>query len=171
MSTGQERYRQYLQSDDWKKKRARKRAKRDRCAICGDTKRLDVHHLNYRNWTDVQMSDLRVLCRRCHEVAHGLMKRGVIRFKSDSHHSRFAITKNAVRREIGEAGMHWTTDQGALPKSWRPKPAVVPSTRMSPKGWTRERLAAWGIPWPPPKGWMRTVEAKMKEFQPVWTRP
>lgn len=25
-------------------------------------------------------------------------------------------------------------------------------------GWTREQLAEWGIPWPPPKGWRRRLE-------------
>lgn len=25
---------------------------------------------------------------------------------------------------------------------------------MTPKGgWTRDTLAKWGVPWPPPKGW------------------
>ncbi len=28
----------------------------------------------------------------------------------------------------------------------------------SPKGgYTRERLAAWGVPWPPPKGWQQML--------------
>lgn len=120
--TGQERYREYLKSPDWQKKRAKKRSKSDRCAVCGDTRQLDVHHLNYRNWTDVVMSDLRVLCRRCHTVAHELMGRGVIKFRpGGSHHSRFAVTKNAVVREIGMGEMRWKTPQGALPKSWRPR--------------------------------------------------
>lgn len=29
---------------------------------------------------------------------------------------------------------------------------------MTPKGgWTRETLAAWGVPWPPPKGWRKRL--------------
>ena len=162
MSTRQEQYRQYLQSDDWKKKRAAKLKRRDRCAICGDTRRLDVHHLNYRNWIDVKLSDLRVLCRRCHDVAHDLIKRGVIVFRSERHGSRFAITKNAVRVVIGEKGMHWTKEQGALPKSWRPK---------TPKGgYTRAQLAEWGIPWPPPKDWKKKLDAQAAAFKPVWAK-
>lgn len=28
----------------------------------------------------------------------------------------------------------------------------------SPKGgWTREILAGWGVPWPPPKGWKKRL--------------
>ena len=26
-------------------------------------------------------------------------------------------------------------------------------------GWTREQLAAWGIPWPPPPGWQEHLKA------------
>jgi hypothetical protein len=25
-------------------------------------------------------------------------------------------------------------------------------------GWTRAQLAAWGVPWPPPKGWKKQLE-------------
>ena len=28
----------------------------------------------------------------------------------------------------------------------------------SPRGgWTRAQLAAWGVPWPPPKGWQQRL--------------
>ena len=29
-------------------------------------------------------------------------------------------------------------------------------------GWTREQLAEWGVPWPPPKGWRRRLERQVK---------
>lgn len=32
-------------------------------------------------------------------------------------------------------------------------------------GWTRAQLAEWGVPWPPPKGWRKELEAKAK---PEW---
>lgn len=28
-------------------------------------------------------------------------------------------------------------------------------------GWTRAQLAEWGIPWPPPKGWRKALEARI----------
>jgi hypothetical protein len=31
--------------------------------------------------------------------------------------------------------------------------AEVEAGRSGRGGWTREQLAAWGVPWPPPKGW------------------
>ncbi len=30
-------------------------------------------------------------------------------------------------------------------------------------GWTRARLAEWGVPWPPPKGWKKTLTAAAPE--------
>ena len=92
-------YKEYLKSDHWKQLRAKKR--RYRCAICASTENLDTHHLIYKNLYDVETSDLRKLCRICHYTAHALMKKGKIRFRSTNHHSRFAITKAAVKKELG----------------------------------------------------------------------
>lgn len=97
-------YKQYLKSNDWKTKRARKYKKPRRCAICASTENLDVHHLNYRNLFDVLQSDLRVLCRRCHYLAHDLHKQGKIKFKSTDHNSRFILIKIAVKKHLGLTG-------------------------------------------------------------------
>lgn len=95
-------YSEYLNSDHWKylKEKKAKRKKR-RCSICAATKNIDCHHLNYKDLHDVETSDLRWLCRRCHSTAHELMKSGVIIFKNDNHHSRFAITKHQVKYSLG----------------------------------------------------------------------
>ena len=94
-------YQGYLKSEDWLTKKYLKKLRTNRCAICNATENLDIHHLNYRNLVDVQLSDLRVLCRRCHFLAHDLHRAGKIRFKSDNHNSRFALIKNAVKKELG----------------------------------------------------------------------
>lgn len=94
-------YKEYLGSEDWADKRRRKLARTNRCGICSAKSNLDVHHLNYRDLVSVELSDLRVLCRRCHYLAHDLHKRGVYRFRSDNHHSRFAILKSAVKVALG----------------------------------------------------------------------
>jgi hypothetical protein len=93
-------YKEYLESRDWKEKRKLKLLKGKGCGICGSCK-VDIHHLNYKNLTDVDMTDLRRLCRRCHFLAHDLFKQGKITFRSTNHHSRFAIIKNAVKKELG----------------------------------------------------------------------
>lgn len=93
-------YQAYLRTDDWKQKRAWMRRNK-KCAVCLTTNGpLDVHHLNYRNLYDVQKSDLRKLCRRCHFMAHDLHRAGKFKFRSDNHNSRFASLKNAVKKEI-----------------------------------------------------------------------
>lgn len=46
-----------------------------RCQKCGCGGVLDVHHLNYRSIFDVTVDDLQPICRRCHNIEHGLRAR------------------------------------------------------------------------------------------------
>jgi len=72
--TLKQKYREYLRSDDWAEKRgiALSRA-RYKCVICSERSRLEVHHLKYRSWFDVDpLKDLLVLCKGCHGLAHAL---------------------------------------------------------------------------------------------------
>jgi len=95
-------YQDYLNSAHWKNLRSKKYSKKKRsCAICGSSERLEVHHLIYKNLTDVETSDLRVLCHRCHFLAHDLMKAGKIVFKSEGDNSRFATIKYYVKKKLG----------------------------------------------------------------------
>jgi 5-methylcytosine-specific restriction endonuclease McrA len=99
-------YAEYLQSEHWKQLRTSKReacgktSGKNRCAICGSTEQIETHHLNYRNIYDVVLSDLRLLCRQCHQAAHDLMAGG-LRFKSKSHHGVFGALKSAVKKHRG----------------------------------------------------------------------
>ena len=100
-------YKEYLRTDDWKCKRSSKRKNSSgRCAICGERGTLDTHHLVYKNLYNIENSDLRILCRRCHFLSHRLIKEGKIKFRSDNHHSRFIIIKTAVKKELGLAGIN-----------------------------------------------------------------
>ncbi len=92
-------YQNYLNSEDWLLKRITKfnKSKTKCCAVCGSRERLEVHHLFYRSdLKEAENTDLRIFCRICHETAHELIKLGVIKFKNKNHHSRFAITRNAL---------------------------------------------------------------------------
>ena len=61
----------YLKSDHWKSLRARKLKHNSACEDCGtNKKRLDVHHVDYKNLYDVTLKDLRTLCRKCHKKLH-----------------------------------------------------------------------------------------------------
>jgi hypothetical protein len=67
-------YRDYLCTSHWKRVRAwaLDRA-RHACALCPETKRLQVHHRSYARLGCEQPEDLVVLCRTCHERHHGMI--------------------------------------------------------------------------------------------------
>lgn len=91
-------YQEYLQSDRWKKLRAKKFKKHRACSICGSKESLDVHHLSYKNLYDVLPSDLRVMCRKCHCLVHYLFKKGLIKFGSEKANKRFRAIKKGFAR-------------------------------------------------------------------------
>jgi len=33
----------------------------------------------------------------------------------------------------------------------------IEAAKTEQGGWTRETLAAWGVKWPPPKGWKKAL--------------
>jgi len=107
-------YREYLNSNEWKILRAKKlkKSKKYRCAICKATKELNIHHLFYRpNLADTELSDLRILCHRCHKLIHELEKKGEIKYVNKKHHSRFGIIKHAVKKELGIPAMNLFKDK------------------------------------------------------------
>lgn len=42
----------------------------------------------------------------------------------------------------------------------------IMNARTPAGGWTRETLAQWGVPWPPPKGW-RTALVDQSKSSPA----
>jgi hypothetical protein len=79
LTPGQLRYQEYLKSDDWKKKRRKKlvqlkKRRAAKCSVCGRTKDLHVHHVQYKCLVDIENRDLKMLCSRCHQIAHALIK-------------------------------------------------------------------------------------------------
>lgn len=66
-------YKDYLQTDHWKRIRRKKLDQAEpQCEKCGGTRDLQVHHIRYdrRGAEDLEMSDLIVLCRPCHQKEH-----------------------------------------------------------------------------------------------------
>ncbi|WP_055530913.1 TnsA endonuclease N-terminal domain-containing protein [Streptomyces graminilatus] len=43
-----------------------------------------------------------------------------------------------------------------------PSPDDIEAARTPAGGWTRDQLAAWGIPWPPPQGWREQLITQWK---------
>lgn len=70
-----EKYRKYLLSPKWKKKKLALFKRRGyKCERCGDTKKLHVHHLTYKNIYKERQKDLKILCAKCHRRAHRILK-------------------------------------------------------------------------------------------------
>lgn len=64
-------YLEYLQTEHWKQMRdmALFQAK-NRCQLCNGDKGLQVHHRTYERLGCEDLSDLTVLCGKCHEAFH-----------------------------------------------------------------------------------------------------
>jgi hypothetical protein len=66
-----ERYAEYLQSQHWEQLRfLALEHSGNKCECCECEKGLHVHHIHYRDLTDCTVSDVMVLCWRCHSFAH-----------------------------------------------------------------------------------------------------
>lgn len=63
-------YAKYLKSAEWNEIRVDVLINRKRCERCGSKKRLEVHHLTYKNIFNEQPDDLELLCKKCHVSEH-----------------------------------------------------------------------------------------------------
>lgn len=48
-----------------------------------------------------------------------------------------------------------------------PSPEEAEAARTPAGGWTRDQLAAWGVPWPPPKGWKDELAERWQAARPA----
>lgn len=39
---------------------------------------------------------------------------------------------------------------------------TIEAARSENGGWSRDQLAAWGVPWPPPKGWKQKLIERVR---------
>lgn len=66
-------YKDYLESDHWKRLRKRKLYQSgNKCQLCGSKENLNVHHNTYENRGCEKDEDLVVLCNECHKKHHGI---------------------------------------------------------------------------------------------------
>ena len=71
---------EYLTSDHWKELRSRKLKETPFCENCGSGLKIEPHHINYRNLYDVELFDLKTLCRKCHFDFHEKIKKEQLAF-------------------------------------------------------------------------------------------
>jgi hypothetical protein len=73
MTNRQIAYRRFLSGDEWKAISDQKKSEVPCCEECGSADQLQSHHIRYpKRWEDTVMADLKVLCRTCHRIEHGL---------------------------------------------------------------------------------------------------
>lgn len=63
-------YKDYINSDEWKEKSKLFLRKNPTCQICLKYRSEDAHHLTYKNLGNEQKGDLMALCTRCHRSIH-----------------------------------------------------------------------------------------------------
>lgn len=63
-------YKDYINSDEWKEKSKLFLRKNPTCQICLKYRSEDAHHLTYKNLGNEQKGDLMALCSRCHRSIH-----------------------------------------------------------------------------------------------------
>ena len=51
-----------------------------------------------------------------------------------------------------------TQQRDARGGGYLPSPLEIERAKSARGGWTKAQLAAWGVSWPPPKGWRRGLE-------------
>lgn len=67
-------YQEYINSPHWVALKKQFESHNTKCAACGTTKDLDIHHLSYERVTCEKEEDLVRLCREDHYACHYLYK-------------------------------------------------------------------------------------------------
>lgn len=155
-------YKTYLSSPLWHSIRAKVLVGGVKCYGCPG-KANQVHHGRYtrENLSGTSLRYLYPICRDCHERIE--FERG--KKKSNSRHLR--------KRSPEEATKQLRRLRPKAPRKTKPLTAsvfvdgvarIVPAAgQTTAGGWTKAQLAAWGIPWPPPKGWRRELERRLSQ--------
>lgn len=98
--------REYYQSSKWAEKRnARLKIDGFKCAKCGFTRALEIHHINYERFGDEDVSrDLITLCKKCHQEVEEQKRRINPVVKAEHHKVYLAgkITCNGWRENFGD---------------------------------------------------------------------
>ena len=63
-------YKNYIESEEWKKKSREFILEDPECEKCGSGFNLTCHHKNYRNLGSETRRDIKILCWNCHKKYH-----------------------------------------------------------------------------------------------------
>lgn len=178
---GVERYHTYLASDHWSELRIKKFQRVGfSCEACGSKKKLQAHHINYRDLYDCTTDDLLALCDFCHASLHAILKSKSKTSKDFSAGQSVALILSGLPRADKEKPVRKLTKHErrklrTLAKLGSPPlfplsvngkyagPVVFNTVRVTDEffkagisetgGWNREQLSAIGIRWPLKHKW------------------
>jgi 5-methylcytosine-specific restriction endonuclease McrA len=93
-------YKKYLKSEKWQKLRKSVFSERGKkCEICSKSKWLHLHHLTYERIFNELPEDLQVLCRTCHEKAHGITAKKAKPKKQKMSLAQKVAHKNRIKKK------------------------------------------------------------------------
>lgn len=94
-------YRVFLRTRFWTDLTKKKKEIVGCCERCGSKESLQSHHKHYpQNWFDTTLSDLQVLCRKCHREQHGISAFPFLIFRNDVSFSRRLWRVDSLTRII-----------------------------------------------------------------------
>lgn len=96
-----DRYHDYLNSATWAALRNKRMILDNfQCAICGETKQLQVHHIFYPfEYGTESMNDLMTLCPTCHGIIETLKKKGTTTSRMSKRYIRLSWYVNVSIEE------------------------------------------------------------------------
>lgn len=91
-------YSEYITSNKWRILRIKAlKYYGSVCAVCNETKNLHVHHIDYSNFGDEDLTDLRILCSLHHQELHFLHTKSLLSLKE---FSLFYIKNSKLHNEV-----------------------------------------------------------------------
>jgi 5-methylcytosine-specific restriction endonuclease McrA len=96
------RYREYIQSPEWRAVRDRYWASKlpKRCYVCDKPRHpgMHLHHRTYKNLGHERLMDLVPVCKKCHDLIHTTHRRMVAKNPKVSLWEATKMTRKKVRR-------------------------------------------------------------------------
>ena len=123
-----------MKSDKWdsiKKRLFKSRGKY--CQVCKTESNLHIHHKNYDNWQKEKLSDLLILCQKCHYDLHFIKNKGNYPLKFHEKEEFFQLKKSIEERLKVDTTeiFSWNLLRNIFehPKSWEKRNEAIRAKR------------------------------------------
>lgn len=151
-------YAEYINSEAWQKTRNRYKNSRlsQNCYCClrSDVP-MDLHHKTYKSLGKENLNHLTKVCRSCHEIIHEIVKEQKVHVWVATKFVRglFQRPKAKTLAKIEKE------QQKIARKIARKKidPEAVLHLLDTKRGFSRELVTSWGVPWPLRHGWKKRL--------------